>query len=245
MSGRDITGFLEVIMQVDPTYQGGLSIRAPASDDVLPSEALPVLRFIQQLGKADHVQFQAPGYSPADARISGEAIGMPDTTSQIAVADALSRIQEATGTSFPLPGAWTDNDIKMMYFCDEILRNGSVRWPWPGSAARFPADKIPELAQLGPLPRLSITGQGAGFGEMRLMGHTIELPGRLMMDITDAVVVNLAELMPLVGHQPGRQRVWVKLFPDERTTCRFYLAEPGADGEPGPSTTGETGVADD
>jgi hypothetical protein len=103
LSGRDSTGFLEVTMQVDPTYRGGFTICAPARNDVLPGEALPVLRFIHQLRRADHVQLRAPGQETLETRVTGEPTGMPDTTTLILVAETLSHIQEATGTAFPLP----------------------------------------------------------------------------------------------------------------------------------------------
>jgi hypothetical protein len=113
----------------------------------------------------------------------------------------------------------------MLYFCDEILRSGSVRWSWPGSVTPIRASDVAAFARLGPLPRLNINGQSAGVGQVPLMGHAIELPGQVMMDITDAMVVNLAELVALAKTQPGWRPAWLQLAPDERTSCRFYITE--------------------
>jgi hypothetical protein len=225
LAGRDSSGFLEVLMQVDPTYRGGFTIKAPASEDVLPSEALPVLRFLQRLGQADSVELHTAGQDPVKTRVTGEGTGMPDTATLIAVAEALVRIQEATGTTFTLPRNWSRQDAEMLYFCDEILRSGSVTWSWPGAATPVRADEVAQVARLGPLPRININGQSAGAGKLPLMGHMIDLPGQVHMDIDGAVVTNLHQLVEHARTQPAWSRIWMNLAPDEQTTCRFYLVD--------------------
>lgn len=229
LAGHDASGFLEVLIQIDPNYQGGVSIKAPASDDVLPGEALSALRFLQQLEVADHVEFQNPGKDPVKARVSGGLADAPNWPTLIAVAAALSRIQEAIGAAFPLPRNWTRQDAEMLYFCDELVHNGSVLWPWPGSTPVIRADEVWQVARLGPLPRINIDGQGADVGRIMLMGHKVDLPGQIMMEIRAAVATNLPGLVKHALSQPAASPTLLHLSPDQQTTCRFYLRDTPAE----------------
>jgi hypothetical protein len=62
------------------------------------------------------------------------------------------------GVTFPLPHRWSRKDAEQVYFCDEILRTGSVTWYWPGARVNVAASSVAGLLAQGPLPRLSMSG---------------------------------------------------------------------------------------
>jgi hypothetical protein len=223
LAGRDTSGFLEVIMRAGPAVHGEFTMTAPASNDVLPSEALPALRFLSYLHNADTIQLQSPGKPPAEARITGADLVMPDTATIVAVAEALAAIQEATGTSFALPRQWTRQDAEMLYFCDQLLKHGTVSWTPPEAAIGVAASDIAGISAAGPLPRLNLKGHSAGIGKISLMGNEIELPSQIRMDLTGAIVINLPHLVHAAQNNPPSASLFLHLAPDEHTTCNFYV----------------------
>ncbi len=227
LSGRDRSGFLEIAMQVDPDLRGGFTMRAPASDDVLPSEVLPVLRFLQALKQADHVRLEAPGHETVDTRVTGDMVGGPDVPDGgLAIAEALARIQDATGVTFPLPHRWNRKDAEQVYFCDEILRTGSVTWYWPGAQINVPASSVARLLAQGPLPRLSMSGTSPPEPTVKLFGHSVPLPGVMRMDVTNLLLANVPALAPLISQVPAWASVTMNLDADDLTVCVFALDEP-------------------
>jgi hypothetical protein len=114
----------------------------------------------------------------------------------LAIAKALARIQDATGATFALPRRWTRKDAEQMYFCDEILRSGSVAWYWPGASVNAPLGSVAGLLAHGPLPRLSASGTSdpPPDATLQLFGHDVPLPGVMRMDVTNLVVANVPAL---------------------------------------------------
>jgi hypothetical protein len=228
LSGRDRSGFLEIGLRVDADLRGGMSMRAPASDDVLPSEVLPVLRFLQVLTQADHIRLEAPGHPTVETRVTGDMVGGPEVPDGgLAIAEALARIQEATGVTFPLPRQWSRKDAEQVYFCNEILRTGSVTWYWPGASVNAPAGSVARLLALGPLPRLSVSGTSGPEGAtVQLFGYDVPLPGVMRMEVTDVVVADIPTLAALISHLPPWAPVAMSLVADDLTACTFVLDEP-------------------
>lgn len=227
LSGRDRSGFLEIAMQVDSDLRGGFTMRAPASDDVLPNEVLPVLRFLQVLKQADRVRLEAPGHETVETRVTGEMVGGPDVPGGgLAIAEALARIQDATGMTFPLPHRWTGKDADQVHFCDEILRSGSVTWYWPGAQVNVPVSSVTQLLQHGPIPRLSISGTSQPEPTIQLFGHRLPLPGVMRMDATNLLLANAPKLAAMIGQLPGWTTVTMNLAADDHTLCVFSLDEP-------------------
>jgi hypothetical protein len=179
------------------------------------------------------------GQEPVKARITGGMEGSPDWARLIVVAEALARIQEATGTTFALPPTWTRQDAEVLYFCDELTRNGSVSWTWPGSTPPIRADEVWRVARLGPLPRINIDGQGDELGRIMLMGQNIDLPGQIFMEIRAAVATNLPQLVEHAKSAPASSVALLQLAPDQHTTCRFYLLDKPTEGEA--PTSGDVG----
>lgn len=237
LAGRDSSGYLEVVLHAEPNSRGAFTINAPASHDVLPSEALSALRFLHRLRDADGIELHSADQPKIETKINGSELVTPDMGKLIAVAEALARVQEVSGVSFALPRSWTQRDAETLYFCDQLLANGSVVWqPPPGVSAPVPAAAIAGIAASGPLPRLHLNGRSAGLAEVELMGHIVKLPGEVHMDLADMVVVNLAELVETAKVCPAWETLRVELVSDQNTTARFYLADDDrmpADGQAG------------
>jgi len=225
LSGRDRSGFLEVTMTSEPDRKGGgIEVRAPASDDVLPEDAVPVLRFLDLLRSGDHLRMIAPGYPPLELRITGDpASDIGTFEDQIAIAEALARIQSAAGVHFPLPGSWEEKDGEAIYFWDQILSTGQVQWYWPGYSVNLPAETGAKLLQGAALPRVSMTGRSDKDPLIQLLRQDIQLQGQVRCEVTNMLVANPRTLRKLVNDLNPGTPVPVPLAQDARTVCMFYL----------------------
>jgi hypothetical protein len=238
LGGRDRSGFLEIAMQVGADQQGGFTMRAGASPDVLPSEVLPALRFLQALKQADRVRLETPGQLPVETRVTGEIVGgLQAAGGELAMAEALARIQDATGVMFPLPRRWNRRDAEQVYFCDEILRAGSVTWYWPGARTNIAASSAARLLAHGPLPRCSASGSSGQMPTIELFRRSIPLPGVMRMEVTNLLLANATALATLISQVPAWAPVTIELVADDLTTCVFTLDET-VDGSADGSTDG-------
>jgi transcriptional regulator with XRE-family HTH domain len=161
------------------------------------------------------------------------AAGLPDVYPQAPVTGpqlapyraAIDRLLHAH-QPYPLPRRWNRKDAEQVYFCDEILRTGSVTWYWPGASVNAPARSVAGLLAHGPLPRLSMSGTSDPEGAtVQLFGHGVPLPGVMRMKITDVVVANTPALAALIGHLPPWAPVAMSLVADDLTACMFVLDE--------------------
>jgi hypothetical protein len=224
-------------MTTEPDLKGGMQITAPASDNVLPEDVVPVLKFLSLLRVGDYLRLIAPGYPEVEARLTGNPVGDSHILQVgIAIAEALARIQTAAGTRFPLPGSWTAKDAEMTYFWDQLLTKGQVQWYWPGYSVNIPAAKISKLLADAVIPRISMTGKTLIDQEVELFGHKFSIPGQARCEVTNMLIPNPRALAEQVRNLSPETPVLVPLAQDDRTLSMFYLdrdADATADGEPG------------
>lgn len=224
LSGRDRSGFLELKMKTDPALKGGLEIRAPASDNVLPEDVVPVLKFLGLLRKGDSLRLVASGYPDVTARLTGQPAGHPGLPEAgIAVAEAIARIQLAVGVRFPLPGSWTPKEGEMIYFWDQLLATGQVQWYWPGYSVNLPAGKVAKLLSTSLLPRIAMTGTSFVDPVIELLGHSMQIQGQIRCEVTDMVIPNPRFLASQIRDVPPATLIVVTLAQDDRTKSMFYL----------------------
>jgi hypothetical protein len=226
LSGRDRSGFLELAMRVEPDRTaGGIEIRAPASEDVLPEDVAPVLRFLSLLMPGDELRMVAPGTAPVLMKVTGPLTGDPQAVAAGAdVAEMLARVQIATGARFPLPARWTQQEHEQLHFYDQLLTHGHVRWYWPGYALSLPALRLAKLLEESALPRLTMTGQGGDDPEVQLMGGTIAMPGKITCEVTGILVMTPRSLRLQLRNAGPLAMLPVLLGQDDRTRTAFYLA---------------------
>jgi hypothetical protein len=224
LSGKDRSGFLELTMTTETNRKGGLQIRAPASDNVLPEEVVPVLRFLGRLKPGDYLRLVAPGYDPFEVRLTGHPVGdAPTFEAEITIAEALARIQEAAGIRFPLPGGWSPEDSKMIYFWDQLLTRGQVQWYWPGYSANMPVRTVAKLLKDSVFPRISMSGTSAKDPVIQLLGHEVPIQGQVRCEVTDMIVPNPRGLVQQIRNLSPGTLVVVPLAQDDRTLSMFYL----------------------
>jgi hypothetical protein len=224
ISGKDRSGFLELMMRTEPDQKGGLEIRAPASENVLPEDVVPVLRFLSLLKRGDCLRLVAPGYPEVEVRLTGEPVGDPGLhEAGIAVAEALVRIQSAAGTRFPLPGSWGAKDGEMIYFWDQLLSNGEVQWYWPGYSVNMPAAKVSKLLADSVLPRISMSGTSGRDPIVEFLGYKMSIQGQVRCEIANMVIPNPRILAEQIRNVGAETLVAVPLAQDDRTLSMFYL----------------------
>jgi hypothetical protein len=225
VSGRDRSGFLEVTMTADADLKGGITVRAPASDNVLPEEVVPVLRFLGLLKAGDYLRLTAPGLDPVECRIADDPVRDMGGTfeAEIAIAEALARIQSAAGIRFPLPGSWDAKDGELIYFWDQILTNGQVQWYWPNFAMNLPAGTVAQLLRKSVLPRLSMNGTSVQDPVIQLLGQDVPIQGQLRFEVTNLVIPNPRPLAAQIKDLSPLAPVQVALVQDGRTLTMCYL----------------------
>jgi hypothetical protein len=225
VSGRDRSGFLEVTLTADASLQGGIQVRAPARNDVLPEDAVPVLRFLGLIRAGDRLRLVASGLDPVECRVTGNPIDRDEAESEarIVIAEALARIQSAAGARFPLPMSWDSKDWELIYFWDQILANEKVQWYWPGYAVNMPAGAVRKLLRNYALPRVSMNAASSQDPVIQLVGHEFSIPGKLRSEITNMIIPNPRIISREIQDINPLTLVPVPFVQDDRTLSMFYL----------------------
>jgi hypothetical protein len=145
MASRDTSGLLALELRVDAaqkTLHASLSYRY--LPDVLPQDAVPVLRFCEALAGGEQMAFADP-----DGTVFGTASGSFDLAdwprTYIQCAEKLAEIQELAGASFPLPLEFRPEDQRDMEYARMLLYGEKVQATWSGMTTPLPADTASNL----------------------------------------------------------------------------------------------------
>lgn len=124
------------------TYQAHLAYHY--LPDVLPRDAVPILRFCATLAGGEQIAFTDP-----NGNVFGTASGAFDPVDwpeiYIQCAEQLAEIQDLAGAYFPLPLAFTPEDQADMDYARMLLRGEEVRASWSGMAAHPQAETVGNL----------------------------------------------------------------------------------------------------
>jgi len=207
----------------EPTTPGEVEFKIAMRPDRHPADVIPAIEFIAGLAECDGLRLASPGAPLAPVRLPRPAA--PGTFAAVATflaqLTALQRVQDATGYEFGIP-ALTAEDQDMLYFADQLLTHGYVEWYWPGVTAQVPRDKVSAMLNTAPLiPRANLTGRGDG--TVVIAGHTIKLPGAILLEVSNAAIVNLAELHRTVNQPKPPPTALVKLGAQDSTQVLFRL----------------------
>jgi hypothetical protein len=145
LASQDGSGLLTLDLRVDAapkTLHASLSYRY--LPDVLPQDAVPVLRFCEALAGGEQMAFADP-----DGTVFGTASGSFDPADwpqiYIQCAEKLAEIQELAGASFPLPVEFRPEDQRDMEYARMLLLGEKVQATWSGMTAPLPADTASNL----------------------------------------------------------------------------------------------------
>lgn len=147
------------------------------------------------------------------------------------MAEALDRIQQATGSVFQMPAAWSGQDAQMVSLYDQLLVTGSAYLPFPGRHVPIPIAMARDLLARGPFPRAHLIGR-CGRIPNGLFGHRFDLPGQLCCEISKMLVADPMTLARLCHADPEPAGVNVYMCADAQTDVRFFL-EPWPDEDGG------------
>ena len=227
----DDAGVVRIELRVGPNSRFGDVNFSVSAAGALPDDALPAAKFIASLGEADSARLEIIGKPAARIRL-------PDTTGVdptgvgglIALLEALQRVQDACGESFPVPEHMDPREQALLRFTDLLIRGEPATWPWPGCLIILPAEQVSALLATGMLPRMGVTGNGATSGGFMIAGHELTLPGQLRMRAENVLVTN-----PLGLHRDLKRSLrpdaplQVRLEADGHTGVTFELGEPEAE----------------
>lgn len=219
-AGLDRSGFMRLVMKPGTGTSGGFEVESQYAGDLLPSELLPPLRFLDAARRAAGLRITMDGRT-AEARIPGAGARMASVENMIRMAEALERIQQAAGTAFPVPERWSSQDALNVAFYDELLHKDQAPYPSPGFTYPVLLEGVRRLLAQGPLPRASATGQMNQTA--RLLGAELPLPSRFTFETRQLLVANplaLARQCALAAPPPVLK---VEFIADRRTATMFYI----------------------
>lgn len=202
---------------------GGVSFTLSVANGSFPGDALPAARFLATLADCDTLRLEFPDALPATMRLPNveAAAGAADV---VELLEALERVQDATGVTFPVPSQLSLSERQMLAFVDGLLTQGEIDWWWPGFTVTMPAETVRhQVLPTGVLPRLSVNGSGSA--PVLIAGHELTLDGTVVVTATDVVVTNplqLARQLKQPECRPDTPLV-VHLEADARTVTRFRL----------------------
>ena len=139
----DDAGVVRIEMRVGPDGRFGDVNFSISATGALPDDALPAAKFIASLGAADSARLEITGKPAARIRL-------PDTTGVdatgvgglITLLEALQRVQDACGESFPVPEHMDPREQALLQFTDLLIRGEPATWPWPGCLITLPAEQV-------------------------------------------------------------------------------------------------------
>lgn len=212
-----------------PLITGGVDFRVSMRPDRHPHDALPAIEFLCGLSECDELRLDSPGQPAIPVRLPNPAssAGLAPLRAFLAQLQALQRVQDATGDSFGVP-VLTPDDAQMLHFADELLAHDEVNWPWPGAVVPIPTEQVRSLLATAPLiPKINISGSG---GEaIPIAGHSVKMPGKIVFQVTDAVVTNAAALSRAIMHSQPSDVLDVQIGRHQNTVVVFRLARPTGD----------------
>ena len=226
LSGRDRSGFLGLTLTKGEGHEGEIHVATHTDGEYLPSEIAPAFRFLRALHLAAGVHIVAEGRT-VRLTIPPSGRDIDAAENQVRMTEALERIQQATGSVFPMPAAWSDQDAQLVSLYDQLLATGSAHVPFPGRYVPIPIAMARDLLARGPFPRAHLTGR-RGRIPTGLFGHTIDLPGQMCCEISNMLVADPITLARLCHADPEPAGVNVYMCADAQTDVRFFL-EPWSD----------------
>jgi len=230
-AGLDRSGFLRLVMKVGTGTGGEFEVESQYTNDLLPSELLPPLRFLDAARRAAGLRITMDGRTTS-ARIPDAGVRIASMENMIHMAEALERIQQAAGIAFPVPETWSGEDALDVAFYDELLHKGQAPYPSPEFTHLVPLEAVRRVLAQGPLPRVSVTGQQNQTA--RLLGVELPLPARFTFETHHLLVANplaLARQCALASPPPVLE---VEFIADRRTVTMFHIdSSPQQSGLPG------------
>lgn len=217
-AGQDRSGFLRLVMKIGTGTSGEFQVETRYTDDFLPGDLLPPLRFLEAVCRAAGLRVTIEGRTTL-ARIPDVGAGIGSVENMIRMAEALDRIQKAAGIAFPVPERWSSEDALNVAFYDELLHKGQAPYPTPGFTLPVRLEEVRRVLAHGPLPRVSMTGQQNQTA--RLLGRELPLPAPFTFETSQLLVANpltLARQCALALPQPI---LVVEFIPDQRTVTMF------------------------
>ena len=205
---------------------GGVNFTLSIANGGFPGDALPAARFLAKLAISDTLRLEIPDEPTATMRLPNvdAAVGAEDV---VELLEALERVQDATGVTFPVPSHLSMSELQNLAFVDGLLTQGELDWWWPGFTVTMTADSVRrQVLPAGVLPRISVNGSGSA--PVFIAGHELTLNGTVVMSATDVVVTNPLGLARKLNAPDCRSDtpLVVNLEADARTVVRFRLDRP-------------------
>jgi hypothetical protein len=142
---RDRSGLLTMDLRFDTaqrTCHAHLDYRYHVG--ALPQDAVPVLRFCAAVAAGQEMAITDPA---GNIIVTSSGPFGPATWPEryIECAETLAKVQQLTGTSFPLPRAFTAEDQRDLHYARAVLGGEDVQAQWSGMIAPLAAPAVDNL----------------------------------------------------------------------------------------------------
>jgi hypothetical protein len=114
---------------------GGVNFTLSSANGGFPGDALPAARFLAKLAISDTLRLEIPDEPTATMRLPNvdAAVGAADV---VELLEALERVQDATGVTFPVPSHLSVSERQSLAFIDGLLTQGELDCGGPDSPSR-------------------------------------------------------------------------------------------------------------
>ncbi|MBO3741705.1 hypothetical protein [Actinoplanes flavus] len=178
LRGRDLTGVIEVRVRLIPELsEFTLSLSTSWSKSLLPTIALPVLRFLRHASPPNTLTLEV-----GETRIKAGPVDLPEgvavSEEQLRIVADLDRLQVVTGNAFPMPFTWNVEDL-VQVDCGVRLLDGEAI-----SIGRGP---ITFTSRDNSLEKAILAGSGSSLSVGSESGYIIEVFGH-QLDLGPCIV---------------------------------------------------------
>ena len=230
IEAQDDAGLLKLDLRMNTAkgeYQACL--RYMLLPEVLPLDAVPVLRFGQALAADERMAF-----TDLSGKVFGAGSGMFGPSdwpaNYVRCAKALAEIQELAGAFFPLPSAFTLEDQHNIDYARTLLRGEDAHITWSGATAWLDCGAIRSLLE-------RINGADKDFSLLCRTQETVKigsgqvLLGWVMQTAHSARITNLEDVLAWYrGRTDGRIEIRLGPANTNQMTVRPTPDEPIGEG---------------
>jgi hypothetical protein len=206
LHGKDLTGIVGAHLRADmekSTFT--LTLSTQWTEQLLPSVALPVLRFLRH-AESPNIVVMTFDDSGSDAGPVDIPDGISIAAEHVELAEKLERLQVASGESFPLPLRWKAEDVTEMDRAITLLDGGRIGFG--RGKATFTSNDDGFIAAIAENPESAITITSATDYIAHVAGHELNLgPFSLLVKRPQVTVTKNADgsfdvvMLPGVGEE--------------------------------------------
>lgn len=189
----DVAGAFKARFRVDAReMQGTMTFNYSEPEDVLPAALLPALRLLEVLAEPNVLVLDMGNVAPGSELGPIPLAVPPMDAGYVRLIEALSRIQDATRTPFPVPDELRDEEVEAIARVDRLLRGEPVEVTWSSITVTFTVTDPEHFEEALERTSGSLAMEYEDHAET-ICGHTVPI-GRVQLILRSCRLTNSQEL---------------------------------------------------